>query len=177
MRRRDFITLIGSMAVAWPLTARAQPPSMPVIGFLHGASPEPFAQLMATFREGLKDVGYVEGQNVAIEYRWANGQYDRLPALASDLVQRQVAVITTAGGSLSGLAAKKATATIPIVFTAGDDPVKVGLVASLNHPGENITGVSVLIGALDAKKLGLLREIVPKVARNRRVGKSHNPSC
>jgi ABC-type uncharacterized transport system substrate-binding protein len=173
MRRRDFITLIGSMAVAWPLTARAQPPSMPVIGFLHGASPEPFAQLMATFREGLKDVGYVEGQNVAIEYRWANGQYDRLPALASDLVQRQVAVITTAGGSLSGLAAKKATATIPIVFTAGDDPVKVGLVASLNHPGENITGVSVLIGALDAKKLGLLREIVPKVAV---IGVLENPT-
>jgi putative tryptophan/tyrosine transport system substrate-binding protein len=173
MRRRDFITLIGSMAVACPLTARAQQPLMPVIGFLHSASPEPFAQLVAAFREGLKDAGYVEGQNVAIEYRWANGQYDRLPALASDLVKRQVAVIAAAGGSPSGLAAKKATATIPIVFSAGDDPVKVGLVASLNHPGENITGVSVLIGALDAKKLGLLREIVPKATV---IGVLENPT-
>jgi ABC-type uncharacterized transport system substrate-binding protein len=172
MRRRDFIAIFGG-ATAWPFAARAQQPAMPVIGFLHSASPEPFAQLVAAFREGLKDVGYVEGQNVAIEYRWANGQYDRLPALASDLVKRQVAVIATAGGSLSGLAAKKATATIPIVFTAGDDPVKVGLVASLNHPGENITGVSVLIGALDAKKLGLLREIAPKATV---IGVMENPT-
>jgi ABC-type uncharacterized transport system substrate-binding protein len=163
MQRREFISLIGG-AVAWPLTARAQWPPMPVIGFLHSASLEPFADLVMAFREGLKDTGYVEGQNVAMEYRWANGHYDRLPALASDLVKRQVAVIVAFGGSSSGLAAKKVTATIPIVFSAGDDPVKVGLVASLNHPGENVTGVSVLIGALDAKKMGLLREIAPKVA-------------
>jgi putative ABC transport system substrate-binding protein len=144
-----------------------------VIGFLHSASPEPFAQFVAAFREGLKDAGYVEGQNVAIEYRWANGQYDRLPALASDLVKRQVAVITTAGGSPSALAAKNATATIPIVFSVGDDPVKVGLVTSLNHPGENVTGVSVVIGALDAKKLGLLHEIVPRATV---IGVLENPT-
>jgi ABC-type uncharacterized transport system substrate-binding protein len=171
MRRRDFITLVGT-ATAWPLAAHAQQ-SMPVIGFLHSASPEPFAHLVAAFREGLKDAGFVEGQNVAIEYRWANGQYDQLPALASDLVKRRVAVIATAGGASSGLAAKKATATIPIVFSVGDDPVKLGLVASLSHPGENVTGVSNLLGALDAKKLGLLREIAPKATI---IGVLENPT-
>jgi ABC-type uncharacterized transport system substrate-binding protein len=163
VKRRALLGLLGC-AATWPLVALAQQPTMPVIGFLHSASPEPFAQLVVAFRDSLKEVGYVEGQNVAIEYRWANGQYDRLPALASDLVKRQVAVIVAFGGSPSGLVAKKVTATIPIVFSAGDDPVKVGLVTNLNHPGENVTGVSVVIGALDAKKLGLLREIVPKAA-------------
>jgi putative ABC transport system substrate-binding protein len=173
MRRREFIQVIVGSAVAWPLAVRAQQSPVPVIGFLHSASPEPFAHLVAAFRQGLKDAGFVEGQNVAIEYRWANGQYDQLPALARDLVKRQVAVIATAGGSPSALAAKKATATIPIVFSAGDDPVKIGLVASLSHPGENVTGVSILIGTLDAKKLGLLREIVPNATV---IGVLQNPA-
>ncbi len=172
MRRRDFITLVGT-AAAWPLAAHAQQQSMPVIGLLHSASHEPFAHLVVAFREGLKDAGYVEGQNVAIEYRWANGRYDQLPVLASDLVNRRVAVIAAFGGSSSGRAAKKSTGTIPIVFSVGDDPVKVGLVANLNHPGENITGVSNLLGALDAKKLGLLREIAPKATV---IGVLENPT-
>jgi putative tryptophan/tyrosine transport system substrate-binding protein len=161
MRRRDFITLLGTTAAAWPFVARAQQPAIPVIGYLHGGSPAPFAHLIAEFRSALRESGYIEGQNVAIEYRWANGQYDRLPELASDLVKRNVAVIVTSGGSVPALAAKKSTSTIPILFSAGDDPVKVGLVAGLSRPEGNVTGVNVLIGALDAKKLGLLQEIVP----------------
>jgi ABC-type uncharacterized transport system substrate-binding protein len=161
MRRRDFINLLGTTMGAWPFVALAQQQTMPVIGYLHSGSPAPFAHLIAEFREALSESGYIEGQNAAIEYRWANGQYDRLPELASDLVKRNVAVIVTSGGSVSALAAKKSTSTIPIVFSVGDDPVKLGLVVSLSRPGGNITGVNVLIGTLDAKKLGLLREIVP----------------
>jgi ABC-type uncharacterized transport system substrate-binding protein len=164
LRRRQFITLLGGAATAWPLAARAQQRGTVVVGYLHSGAAAPFAHLVSVFREALKDSGYSEGQNLTIEYRWANGEYDRLQELATDLVQHQVAVIVTAGGSVSGLAAKKATASIPIVFTSGDDPVKVGLVTSLNHPGGNVTGAYVIIGALDSKKLGLLREIAPNTA-------------
>jgi putative tryptophan/tyrosine transport system substrate-binding protein len=175
MRRREFISLLGGAAVTWPLVARAER-ALPVVGYLHSGAAAPFAHLVAVFRQALRDSGFVEGQNLAIEYRWANGEYDRLPTLALDLVQRQVAVIVTAGGSVSGLAAKKATASIPIVFTSGDDPVRVGLVSNLNHPRANITGVYVVIGVLDAKKLGLLREIAPKAAVIAALENSMGPS-
>jgi putative tryptophan/tyrosine transport system substrate-binding protein len=173
MRRREFITLLGGAVAAWPLTARAQQLGTPVIGFLSGASPGPFAHLAAAFREGLKETGYIDGQNVAIEYRWSEGQYDRLPSLASDLVRRGVSVIAATGGSAVAHAAMAATGTIPIVFSSGADPVKVGLVASFSRPGGNVTGVHLLIGALDPKKFGLLRELVPQATL---VGALLNPN-
>jgi putative tryptophan/tyrosine transport system substrate-binding protein len=166
MRRRDFIRLIGGAGIAWPLAARAQQP-MPVVGFLNAASPGPLRQQVASFLGGLKESGYVEGQNVAVEYRWAEGQYDRLPALVADLVRRQVGVIVSGGGASAALAAKAATTIIPIVFSAGGDPVGLGLVASLNRPGGNITGVFQFSSGLEAKRLSLLHEMVPKASQSR----------
>jgi putative tryptophan/tyrosine transport system substrate-binding protein len=164
MKRREFIGLIGSAAAAWPLAAGAQQPAMPVIGFLSGMSPGTSADLVAAFRQGLGENGYVEGQNVHVAFRWAEGQYDRLPALAAELVRTQVAVIAATGATASALAAKATTVTIPIVFSAGGDLVKVGLVASFNRPGGNITGVNVLTSDVETKKFGLLLDVVPKAA-------------
>jgi putative tryptophan/tyrosine transport system substrate-binding protein len=165
MQRRTFITLLGG-AAAWPLTVSAQKPAAPVIGFLSGRSSDDSVQVLSAFRQGLNEAGYVEGKNGIVEYRWAEGHYDRLPALAAALVRRQVDVIVaTGGGDPSALAAKGATTTIPIVFVSGGDPVKTGLVPNFNQPGGNVTGVSFLIRTLIAKQFEVLNETVPKAAK------------
>jgi putative tryptophan/tyrosine transport system substrate-binding protein len=176
-RRREFITLLGGGAVAWPLAVRAQQGKMPVIGILASVSPAPYAPFIAAIKEGLRQTGYVEGRNVAIEYRWAEGQYDRLPQLASELVESGVAVMILVGGGATTTAAKAATATIPIVVVMGDDPVKTGAVVALNRPGGNVTGVSLLSVAMEAKRLQLLRELAPNVSVIAIVLNPNNPQA
>jgi putative tryptophan/tyrosine transport system substrate-binding protein len=176
VNRRAFLALIGS-AAAWPLAARAQQPAIPVIGFINPASPAELAHRVAALRNGLGEVGFVEGRNVTIEYRWAQGRYDQLPALASDLVQRGVAAIVATGGIASVRAARAATATIPIIFTTGSDPVAAGLVTSLNRPGGNVTGAGLMSANLVAKRIEILRELLPGAASIAMLANAVNPSA
>jgi putative ABC transport system substrate-binding protein len=172
MRRRDFIKIIGSAAATWPLAARAQQPPMPVIGFLNSGSADAYPDRLVAFRAGLNESGYVEGQNVTVEYRWGLGQHDRLAMMAAELTTRPVSVLVATGGEPAAMAAKAATSNVPIVFAVGGDPVKLRLVASYNRPGGNATGVNILTSALEAKRLGLLREIVPQAGA---IGVLFNP--
>jgi putative ABC transport system substrate-binding protein len=165
MRRRDVIMLVAGAAAAWPLAARAQQPALPVVAYLHSASPEPYTAMVAAFRNGLAEAGYVDGRNVAIEYRWAEGQFNRLPALAEELVARRPAILVAAGGDVSAAAAKLSTTSIPIVFTIGGDPVRYRLVGNLARPEGNVTGVTFFTIALGPKRLELLRELLPKAGR------------
>jgi len=175
MQRRAFITLLGGVAAAWPLGAQAQQPSMPVIGLLYAVSAEEWAERTAAMRQGLNGSGFVEGRNVAIEYRWADGHFDRLPAMAADLVGRKVAVILAGGSTVATKAAMAATRSIPIVFTAGIDPVTAGFVASLNKPGGNVTGVALVVSELGSKRLELLHELIPTAKKIALLVNPRNP--